>query len=92
MRSDTSTGDMQHQLCSAFGKNYPMTECALIVDGRLFLDYFDRPLVRFDAAEGKTIEAIFMRQTDMRHIDLCFRRGPKPSFEEEMREEPAGSE
>ena len=83
---------MQKKLCSAVGRNYPMTECALVVDERPFFYYYDRPLVHVDAAEGKSIEVIFTRQTDMRHIDLCFRRGPKPRLEEDMRKAPADSE
>jgi hypothetical protein len=66
-------------------------EAGLIVnDTTLFVDFVDQPLL--DVEEGQAIEVIWSRQTDMRHIDLCFRRGPKTSFEEDMRESPAGSE
>ena len=82
------TGGMQKELCLAFSKYYPFVEVGLIVDEALFLDFVDRPLLH--AAGGKTIEVIFTRQTDMRHIDKCFRGGP--TFEEDMRESPAASE
>jgi hypothetical protein len=82
--------DMQKALCSAFSKPYPKTEAGLVVNETLVFDAFsDRPLIH--AAEGKDIRIIFATQTDMRHVDACF-RGPRPSFEEDMRETPAASE
>ena len=81
--------DMQKALCSAFSKPYPKTEAGLVVNETLFFDEFsDRPLIQ--AAEGKDIQIVFSTQTDMRHVDACFRG--KPSFEEDMRETPAASE
>ena len=77
-------GEMQKELCVAFSKFYPFVAVALIVDGTPFVDSADRPLLH--AAEGNAVKVIFTRQTDMRHIDLCY-RGPKPSFEEDMASE-----
>ena len=82
--------DMQKSLCSAFSKPYPKTEAGLVVNETMVFDESSsRPLIH--AAEGKDIQIIFATQTDMRHVDACFRR-PKPSFEEDMRETPAASE
>ena len=78
---------MQIDLCAAFRRFYPFVECGLIVDeSTLYLDFIDRPLLQI--LDGQTIEVIFTRATDMRHVDRCF-RGPKASFEEDMREGPA---
>ena len=87
----TKRSDMQKALCSAFSKPYPKTEAGLVVNETLFFDACsDRPLIH--AAECKDIRIIFATQTDMRHVDACF-RGPRPSFEEDMmRETPAASE
>ena len=61
----------------------------MVLDEKTFVDMMDRPLLQ--AAEGKAILAIFTRQTDMSHIDKCFRG--QPSFEEDMmRDSSAGSE
>ena len=61
----------------------------MVVDEKTaFVDMIDKPLLC--ASEEKAIEAIFIRQTDMSHIDKCFRG--QPSFEEDMRESSAGSE
>ena len=80
---------MQKELCLAFKKHNPFVEGGLIVnETTLFLDVVDRPLL--NVAKGRAIEVIFSRQTDMRHIDKCFRG--QPTFEEDMRESPAGSE
>ena len=49
----------------------------------------DTPML--NVPEGKTIEAIFTRPTDMRGIDACF-RGPRPTFEEDMTREAPASE
>ena len=83
--------DMQRALCSAFSKPYPKTEAGLVVNETLVFDESSsRPLIH--AAEGKDIQIIFATQTDMKHVDACF-RGPRPSFEEDMmRETPAASE
>ena len=79
---------MQVDLCAAFSKFYPFVECGLVVDkATVYLDFIDRPLLQI--SEGQTIEVIFTRATDMRHVDRCFPRGPKTSFEEDMREGPA---
>ena len=73
---------MQKALCSAFSKPYPKTEASLVVNETLLFDVFsDRPLMH--AADGKDIRIIFATQTDMRHVDACF-RGRKPSFDEDM--------
>ena len=81
--------EMQKELCLAFSKYYPFVEVGLIVnETTLFLEIVDRPLLH--VAEGKAIEVIFTRQSDMTHIDKCFRG--QPTFEEDMRESPAGSE
>ena len=74
----------------AFLKFYPFVEVSLVVDEKTtFVDMMDRPLLH--AAESKAILAIFTRQTDMSHIDKCFRG--QSSFEEDMmRDSSAGSE
>ena len=78
---------MQMDLCAAFRRFYPFVECGLIVDeSTVYLDFIDRPLLQI--SDGSTIEVIFTRATDMRHLDKCF-RGPKTSFEDDMREGPA---
>ena len=83
------SGEMQKEFCLAFFKFYPFIEVSLVVnENTAFVDMMDRPLLH--AAEGKAILAIFTRQTDMSHIDKCFRG--QPSFEEDMRESSAGSE
>ena len=64
-----------------------MVEVNLIVDGKPFVDSADQPLLH---AEGKPVEVICRPQTDMRHIDKCFRG--QPSFEHDMREAPAESD
>ena len=69
--------------------NFTLREVGLIIGETLFVDLIDRPLL--NVPENKTIEVIFTRATNMKGIDLCF-RGPKPSFEEDMRESPAASE
>ena len=69
--------------------NFTLREVGLIIGETLFVDLIDRPLLNLP--ENKTIEVIFTRATNMKGIDLCF-RGPKPSFEEDMRESPAASE
>ena len=69
--------------------NFTLREVGLIIGETLFVDLIDRPLL--NVPENKTIEVIFTRATNLRGIDLCF-RGPKPSFEEDMRESPAASE
>ena len=57
-------------------------ECGLIVgETTISLDLVDRPLLQI--SDGQTIEVIFTRTTDMRHVDECF-RGPKTSFEDDM--------
>ena len=69
-------------LCAAFRRFFPFVECGLIVDeATVYLDFIDRPLLQI--SDGKAIEVIFTRTTDLRHVDRCF-RGPKPSFEEDM--------
>ena len=68
---------------------YPFVEVGLVVDEKMaFVDMTDKPLLY--ASEGKAIEAIFARQTDMSHIDKCFRG--RPSFEDDMRDSSAGSD
>ena len=56
---------MQKELCSAFSKFYPMVEVGLILDEKVYTDFFDRPLLHADS-EGKSVEVIFAMQTDMR--------------------------
>ena len=83
---DATLSQMQKELCWAFSKYYPCVEVGLILnDKTLFQDMIDRPLLHI--AEGTAIEVIFTQQTDMRHIDRCFRG--RPSFEEDM-QEPGG--
>jgi hypothetical protein len=68
---------------------YPFVEVGLVVDEKLaFVDMIDKPLLY--ASEDKAIEAIFARQTDMSHIDKCFRG--QPSLEEDIRDNSAGSD
>jgi hypothetical protein len=68
---------------------YPFVEVGLVVDEKLaFVDMIDKPLLY--ASEDKAIEAIFARQTDMSHIDKCFRG--QPSLEEDIRDSSAGSD
>ena len=74
---------MQRKICSSFSKFYPMVEAGLILDDdKVYTDFFDRPLLH--VAEGTAAVVIFTRQTDMRHIDKCFRR--RPTFEQDMAE------
>ena len=87
-------------ICRAYDKRaelittavyYPFVEATLIVnESTLFVDMVDRPLLH--VAEGKAVRVIFARQTDMAHIDKCFRG--QSTFEEDMRHErpAAGSE
>ena len=75
---------MQQKLCSSFSKFYPMVEAGLILDEKAHTDYFDMPLLNA-AAEGNTADVIFTPQSDMRHIDKCF-KGRRPTFEEDMAE------
>ena len=83
------SGEMQKELCLAFSKYYPFVEVSLVVDEKTtFTAMMDQPLLY--VPEGKAIEATFARQTDMSHIDKCFRG--QPSFEEDMRDSSAGSE
>ena len=87
LQKQRQSGDMQMDLCAAFRRFYPFVECGLIVnETTVYLDFIDRPLLQI--LDGQTIEVIFTRATDMRHVDRCF-RGPKASFEEDMREGPA---
>ena len=55
----------------------------MILGDKVHTDFFDRPLLHA-AAEGNTADVIFTRQTDMRHIDKCFRG--RPTFEQDMAE------
>ena len=75
---------MQQKLCSSFSEFYPMVEVGLILDDNVHTDFFDRPLLHA-ATECKAAEVRFTRQTDMRHVDRCFRG--RPAFEEDMRRE-----
>ena len=62
---------------------YPFVEVGLVVDEKMaFVDMIDKPFLY--ASEGKPIEVIFTRQTDMSHIDKCFR--VLLTFEEDMRD------
>ena len=63
---------------------YPFVEATLVVNElKLFVDIDDRPLLC--ATEGEAVQVIFTRQTDMAHIDKCFRG--QSNFEEDMRRE-----
>ena len=74
-------------LCAAFRRFYPFVACGLIVcEATEYVDFIDQPLLQI--SEGQTIEVIFTRATDMRHLDKCF-RGPRTSFEEDMCDGPA---
>ena len=53
----------------------------MIMDEKVYTNFFDRPLLHA-AAECKTAEVIFTRQTDMQQ-DRCVRG--RPAFEEDMR-------
>ena len=75
---------MQQKLCSSFSKFYPMVQACLIIDKNVYTDFFDKPLLHV-SSEGQTVSVIFTRQTDMRHIDKCF-KGFRPTFEEDMQE------
>ena len=80
---DATLSQMQKELCWAFSKYYPCVEAGLILnDKTLFQDMIDCPLLH--VTEGMAIEAIFTQQTDISHLDKCFRG--QPSFEEDMRE------
>ena len=74
---------MQSKLCSTFSKFYPMVEVGLILgNDNVYTDFCDRPLLH--VAEGSTAKVVFSKQTDMRHLDRCFRR--RSTFEQDMRE------
>ena len=77
--------DMQKELCVAFRKYYPTTQVGLVVDGTVFVELIDKPLLTVPEGKG-SIEVIFTLATDMRHIDLCFRGPRRPTFEDDMRE------
>jgi len=81
-------GQMQKQLCAAFSRRFPMTQAGLVVGGRAFSEFSDRPLLE---AGSDGIEVVFSLTTDMTFIDQCFRG--RPSFQEDMEEDgPASNE
>ena len=65
----------------ATARYYPMVEVGLVLDETTYTDFFDKPLLNV-AVEGKAIKVTFARQTDMRHIDRCFKE--RATFEEDM--------
>ena len=74
---------LQEKICSSFSQFHLMVEVGLILDDdKVYTDFFDRPLLH--VAEGTAAVVIFTRQTDMRHIDKCFRG--RPTFEQDMAE------
>ena len=80
---DIRLGDMQRQLCSAFSKHFPFSQVGVVIGERVFVDFLERPLLH--VADKEKVDVVWTRTTDMTHIDVCF-RGPRPSFEEDMRE------
>jgi hypothetical protein len=58
----------------------------LIIGETVYVDLIDQPLL-CPLPENKAIDVIFTRATNMRAIDICF-RGPRPTFEDDMREGP----
>ena len=76
-------GDMQRQLCSAFSKHFPFSQVGVVVGERVFADFLGRALLQ--VADNEKVEVVWTRTADMTHIDVCF-RGPRTSFEEDMRE------
>ena len=76
---------MQKQLCSAFGKSFPMTQVELIVNNVVYNEFLDKPLLQ-KPKENDHINVIFAPVTDMTHIDICFRNQKQPTFEEDMQE------
>ena len=83
-------GQMQKQLCAAFSRRFPMTQAGLVVGGRAFSEFSDRPLLEVGESNGGNgIEVVFSLTTDMTFIDQCFRG--RPSFKEDMEEDGPGS-
>ena len=62
---------MQSTLCTSFSRFYPMVEVGLILDDKVYTDFWDKPLLHA-AAEGNTAKVIFTMQTDMRRICSSF--------------------
>ena len=80
-----SLGDLQKQLCSAFRKPFPCRQAGLVLGGRAYTDFLDKPLVA--AKEGESVSVVFSATTDMTFIDRCWPRMTKATtFEEDMRE------
>ena len=82
---NATLSQMQKQLCSAFGKSFPMTQVELIINSKVYNEFLVKPLL--DAPEDiDHITVIFSQVTDMTHIDICFRNQKQPTFEEDMQD------
>ena len=84
-------GEMQKQLCAEFSRRFPLTQAGLVVGGRAFSEFGDRPLLEAD--DGVGIEVLFSLATDMTFVDRRFRG--RPTFQQDMQEKesnPAASE
>ena len=82
---NASLGEMQKKLCSTFSQQFPIRQATLVVDGRAYNDFLDKPLAA--AKENESVSVLFSATTNMFHIDRCWPRMTKAkTFEEDMSE------
>ena len=69
---DWSLRDVQANICRLFGKNFPATKAALIINGKRYTSFLDRPCARCEP--GCDVPVLFSATKD----PFFFRLGTAP--------------
>ena len=69
---DWSLRDVQAKICRLFGKNFPATKAALVIHGKRYTSFLDRPFTRCEP--GCDVQVLFSPTNDPFFFDWEQRR------------------
>ena len=69
---DWSLRNVQAKICRLFGKNFPATKAAVIINGKRYTSFLDRPFTRCDP--GCDVQVVFRATNDPYFFDWEQRR------------------
>ena len=72
---DWSLRDVQAKICRLFGKSFPATKAALVINGKRYTSFLDRPFTRCEF--GCDVQVLFSATNDLYFHDLEQRRSRK---------------
>ena len=69
---DWSLRDVQAKICRLFGKSFPATKAALVIHGKRYTSFLDRPFTRCEP--GCDVQVVFCATNDPYFLDWEQRR------------------